>query len=76
MTHDIETLRADIAQMLRLPVEEVLDDENLMDLGLDSMRVMNLLVKWESEGLKMDFAALAEYATLGEWWNVIVAAKG
>lgn len=75
MTHDIERLRADIAEVLRLPVEEVTDDENLMDLGLDSMRVMNLLVKWESEGLKMDFSALAEHATLGGWWDVISATK-
>lgn len=74
MTATIEKLRADIAEIIGLPVGEVGDEDNLMDLGLDSIRVMTLALKWEQEGLRLDFATLAEEMTLAVWARAVTAA--
>lgn len=67
----IDKLRADVAAMLEIDPGEVGDADNLMDLGLDSMRAMNLTLQWGDEGVPLDFADLAENMTLGEIWTVI-----
>ena len=46
MAITLEQMRADIAAMIHEEPEETGLDDNLMDLGLDAMRVMNLLVEW------------------------------
>lgn len=68
-----DAMRADIAQILHMDAEDVRDDDNLPDLGLDSLRLMKLVLGWEEAGLKADFSVFAEHATLGEWWQVIEA---
>lgn len=73
MTITLEHLRADIAAILHEDPEEIGLDDNLIDLGLDSMRLMTLTLKWQEDGLALDFAALAECFTLAGWWEVISA---
>lgn len=68
-----ELMRADIAKMLHMQPDEVQDDDNLPDLGLDSLRLMKLVLGWEEAGLKADFGLFAEHGTLGEWWQAIEA---
>lgn len=65
----IEDMRADLANALRIQPDEIADDDNLYDLGLDSMRVMDLAMKWEAAGLKLDIGTLYEKATLRDWWQ-------
>lgn len=67
----LEVMRADIARMIEADLDEVGDHDNLMDLGLDSMRMMSLVVKWGQTGIRLEFSELAEFLTLSEWWNVI-----
>lgn len=71
MTLTLERMRADIARLVHMDPSEIADDDNLPDLGLDSMRLMNLLLKWEEAGLKADFGMFAEFQTLGEWWEQV-----
>lgn len=74
MTLTLEQMRADIAQVIGVNTAEVGDDDHLPDLGLDSLRLMRLVVQWEQEaGLQADFSVFAEYATLGEWWREVAA---
>lgn len=73
MSLTLEKMRADIAALIDLEPEEVGDADILPDLGLDSLRLMRLLVSWEEAGMTADFGLFAEYATLGEWWSDIVA---
>lgn len=73
MSLTLEQMRADIARITGLPVAEVGDDDDLSDLGLDSLRVMRLVLDWEAAGARVDFGQLAEYATLGDWWREVVA---
>ena len=71
-----ETMRADIARMLHEDPEEIGGGDSLIDLGLDSMRAMNLVLKWSEGGLALDFAAFAENPTLDDWWALVDAARG
>jgi aryl carrier-like protein len=63
-----EAMRADLARALRLPPEEIGDDDDLVDLGLDSMRAMTLLARWSERGVALELAAVSETVTLGAWW--------
>lgn len=70
----LESIRADIAAVLHEDPSTIGDDDNLMDLGLDSMRAMNLVSRWsEQTGLPLQFAELAEHVTVAGWWTVIRA---
>ncbi|MCG7361726.1 phosphopantetheine-binding protein [Pseudoroseomonas wenyumeiae] len=66
-----ERMRADIAAMIHEDPEEIGGDDNLIDLGLDSMRAMNLLVRWAETGLTLDFSEFAERLTLDAWWAIV-----
>ncbi|GLZ81733.1 isochorismatase [Actinorhabdospora filicis] len=52
------------AAVLALLDEEAGDDENLIDAGLDSIRVMTLVEDWKKRGLNVGFADLAEEPTI------------
>ena len=67
----LELLRADIVAILEEAPGVVGDDDNLLDSGLESMRAMNLAMLWEEKGVPLDFADLAEAATIAELWAVL-----
>lgn len=67
----LERMRADVARLLHEAPEDILDDDNLMDLGLDSMRLMKLASQWREAGARLEFADLAVEATLGRWWTLV-----
>lgn len=72
----LERMRADIAAMIHEDPSSVGDDDNLMDLGLDSMRAMNLVLKWSEAGVELDFSELAERVTLAGWWAIVRRRQG
>ncbi|RJL11894.1 phosphopantetheine-binding protein [Paracoccus siganidrum] len=72
MTLTLDKMRADVAELIDLDPSEIGDDDILPDLGLDSLRLMRLVLAWEEAGLKADFGLFAEYATLGDWWREVV----
>jgi aryl carrier-like protein len=69
-TLTIERMRADIAKVLHEAPEDIGDDDNLIDLGVDSLRALNLSLAW-SEAVPLDFSELAEHVTLAGWWAVV-----
>lgn len=73
MAITLESMRADIAGTIHEEPEEIGLEDNLMDLGVDSMRLLNLILKWQEEGLDLDFAELADRFTLAGWWEAIEA---
>lgn len=46
-------------------------DDNLIDYGLDSVRVMGLIAKWEKHGIKVQFEELARAPSINGWWALI-----
>lgn len=67
----LEQMRADVAAMISEPPEEIGDDDNLTDLGLDSMRVLALATQWGEHGIGLNLSHLAEHVTLGEWRQTV-----
>jgi aryl carrier-like protein len=66
----LDLMRHDIAAMIHLDADEIGDEDNLMDLGLDSMRAMNLVARWHERGLPLDFSEMALRPTLACWWRL------
>lgn len=64
-------MRIDIARLVNEAPEELADDDNLLDWGLDSMRIFNVSVAWNKTGLELRFAELAESPTLADWWHLV-----
>ena len=46
-------------------------EDNLIDYGLDSVQVMQLIGQWQQKGLHLSFEDLAEEPTLNGWWKRI-----
>ncbi len=67
----LERMRHDIALMLHEDPSEIRDDDNLLDLGLDSMRIMTLASRWRDAGAKLEFSDMAAVLTLAQWWALI-----
>ncbi|NPC83244.1 isochorismatase family protein [Pyxidicoccus fallax] len=68
-------LRADVAEVLQLSAAELREDENLLDRGLDSIRIMSLVERWRSAGTEVTFVELAERPTLAEWFALMSQAR-
>ena len=67
----LEDVRAQVAELLYEDPAELTDDEDLLDWGLDSVRIMSLVEKWRKLGVQVTFADLAERPTLADWWAVL-----
>ena len=61
-----EGLRALFSRVLELAPEEIADDADLFDLGLDSIRLMTLVEELRAGGAEVTFADLAERRSLSE----------
>ncbi len=51
--------------------DEPEDDENLIDYGLDSVRMMALAARWRMAHPEIDFVALAKNASIDGWWSLL-----
>lgn len=67
----LEQMRLDIARLVNEAPEELENDDNLLDWGLDSMRIFNVSVEWNKTGIELRFADLAENPTLAGWWQIV-----
>lgn len=66
----IETLRTQVGRFLD---EEPQDDDNLMDFGLTSIAVMQLVSEWKEAGVAVSFTELATEPTLSGMWKLLQA---
>lgn len=73
---DFDRLRADVADVLGEEPEDIGAKEDLLDLGLDSVRMMALVRRWRADGARVSFLELAEHRTLAEWSALIGAGAG
>ncbi|KFC03212.1 isochorismatase, partial [Trabulsiella guamensis ATCC 49490] len=51
--------------------DEPLDDDNLIDYGLDSVRMMALAARWRKAYGDIDFVMLAKNPTINAWWALL-----
>ncbi len=66
-----EAVRAAVAELLQEPPEALGDHDNLLERGLDSIRLMTLVERWRSEGVETTFVELAERPTLADWFSLL-----
>lgn len=67
----LDALRAELARIIELPVEQVGADDNPLHLGLDSIRLMSLLERWSAAGAEIGFVDLAERERVADWWHLL-----
>lgn len=76
MTVDFDKIREDVAKALYTSPEEIGLNDNLADMGLDSMRIMTLVTEWQEQGMELDFLTFAEGVTLAAWKAAYEAQQG
>jgi len=70
----LELIRHDVADALGEDPADIPLDENLLDYGLDSVRIMALLGRWRRDhGIEADFADLAEQPVIDVWAPLLEA---
>lgn len=67
----LERLRSEVSDLLEEPLSEMSDREQLLDLGLDSIRIMTLVERLRGIGIDISFVELAERPTLSDWWELL-----
>ncbi|MYT75681.1 phosphopantetheine-binding protein [Streptomyces sp. cg28] len=72
MTLTVEQIRTDVADCLGEDPADIPVDENLVDHGLDSVRVMTLLERWRRDhGVTASFVDLAEQPAVEAWAKIL-----
>ncbi|MHA6626141.1 phosphopantetheine-binding protein [Pseudonocardia sichuanensis] len=67
-----EQVRADVADLLGCDPAEIDPDEDLLDRGVDSIRLMSLVEQWRQAGATgLEFADLAEQPVLRHWEKLV-----
>ncbi|NHC14129.1 phosphopantetheine-binding protein [Motilibacter deserti] len=69
-----DALRADVADILGVSPAEIGDDDDLVDAGLDSVRLLALLNRWQVAGTSVSFLDLAERPTVAAWAGLLAPA--
>ena len=65
----LESMMKDVADILDVDLDEVDVDENLIFLGLDSIRVMTLHSRWKALGFNVELAEMVALHTIKDWWE-------
>lgn len=72
MALTLHQILADVADCLGEDLADIPVDENLVDYGLDSVRIMTLLEGWRRDhGVTADFADLAEKPAVEAWAELL-----
>ncbi|MFD4636470.1 phosphopantetheine-binding protein [Lentzea sp. NPDC058436] len=66
-----DRLRGQVAALLEIPPGDIGDDDNLLDHGLDSMRLMALADVLRGEGSSVSFMELMEEPTVSSWSRLL-----
>ncbi|MEU8324546.1 phosphopantetheine-binding protein [Nonomuraea sp. NPDC048881] len=71
MSEAEERLRAQIAVLLYVEPAELGPHDDLLDAGLDSIRVMTLIEAWKREGRDIGFPDLVDRPTIAAWAELL-----
>lgn len=68
---DRTELRAALQELSDEPLDDLADDDDLSDAGIDSIRLMGLITRWQQAGLAVTFEELAEEPTIAAWAELL-----
>ncbi|MBK3496762.1 isochorismatase [Viridibacillus sp. YIM B01967] len=71
----LDGLRIQIADLLGESPSDIGDNENLVDIGIDSIRMMSLVEILRGKGAEINFMQLAEKPTIAAWWELLSSQK-
>lgn len=71
----LAALQAEVAQLMHIRAADLRIDDNLLHVGLDSIRLMSLVERWRRGGASATFVDLAERPTLADWWSLLTASR-
>ncbi len=66
----VEEVRSQIKAVLPESVDFA-DDDNLLEVGLDSLKIMRLVGQWRKSGAQATFAELIAKPQLKQWWSLL-----
>ncbi|MEU2736125.1 phosphopantetheine-binding protein [Streptomyces sp. NPDC007095] len=66
-----DSFRSDLAECLFLRPDEVDLEDSPLDAGLDSLRIVTLLERWQAAGADVSFVELAERTSFAQWWQLL-----
>lgn len=67
----LNTLRCSVAQLLEVEPEAVSVSDDILDQGLDSVRLMLLIERLRDQGADVDFLDFAQFTTLADWAQLL-----
>lgn len=67
----VDDVRTQVAEVLEEPAADIGDHDDLLDRGLDSIRLMGLVERWRELGVTVSFADLAETPTVAAWAKLV-----
>ncbi|WP_054815843.1 non-ribosomal peptide synthetase [Nocardia arizonensis] len=70
-----DEIRAAVAAQLGIEAGAVADDDDLIQVGLDSIRTMRLAGGWRKRGVDIDFARLAAEPSVAAWHRLLGAGQ-
>ncbi|NUS57511.1 MAG: hypothetical protein HOV66_22040, partial [Streptomycetaceae bacterium] len=74
MDWSVGAIRGEVAELLECAPDSVPVDGNLIEHGLDSLRLMRLAGGWRRRGAEITFAELAERPSIAAWAGLLAAA--
>ena len=63
----VDDVRQHVAEVLGEPATDIGDHDDLLERGLDSIRLMSLVQRWRELGFETSFIDLAETPTVTAW---------
>jgi bifunctional isochorismate lyase/aryl carrier protein len=66
-----DSVRAQVAEVLDEPLASIGDHDDLLDRGIDSIRLMSLVERFRQQGAEVSFVDLAEAPTVAAWTEVL-----
>ncbi|MBZ4323745.1 phosphopantetheine-binding protein [Streptomyces huiliensis] len=66
-----DALLATLTATAGMEDEELLPDDNLFELGLDSVTLTRLIGQWRAAGVTAPLADFLERPTPEEWWEIV-----
>lgn len=66
-----ELVRSRVAELMYMDAADIGDHDDLLELGLDSIRIMDLVETLRGDGLEVSFETLASAATVQEWTTAL-----
>lgn len=71
----VDGIRASVAEMLAVGVDTIGAEDNLLMLGVDSIKLMGLASRWQRHGVEVPFVELAENPTAAHWSKLLSSAR-